>query len=277
MVSRRQFCTGVGASVIAASIAPNVVANMLSAANPLALPMQIGKKLDMAAAQSILSEDIPLLRHKGRDVWLYLSEYSDYSQDALAYLVGNIGEIEGIEAGFRCLSKDGAHTITQLRTQFCFLTGLGRLDEEAAVILGDWDREFRPIQDIVIQEPLSVEAASALVAASLQIKGDCCDGPLALSMPSINSDIAGALCHHNHELYLRIRDEQLLPGAAWELARHTGYSLTLDLDKAIPEESIRALVSNPEKRMKHITDREFNRVYLANPVMWNTFYDESHL
>ena len=253
MVSRRQFCKAATTSVIAASVAPRALANTaLESAIHIPSP-KAAATLDMAAAQLILSEQSPLLqRRDSSGAALDLGKYSDYTQVALQHLVDRVGRVDvaHLWAGFRYLTQDGALTLTTLPLDYCCLIDLVRLDEQAASIIGNWDRTYRPMFYLVAQEPLSESVASNFISGltSGSLVPDISHAPtVTLSLPSVSAEVARALRLHDHMLDLCIRDEPLSPSAARELALHAGWHLTLEIAKTMPYKSILALTSNPDK------------------------------
>lgn len=240
------------------------------------LPHTYGPIFDMEAAKRILSEQSPLMSHHvDAGTYLDLTGFPAYAQYALNHLVDNIGEIEGISVGFRHLYPEGALALTRLRTGFCNLSGLVRLDSDVAEKFWWRNEMHRSIRDIVIQEQISEATAVALIEGpkGYAKESEYSDGVLSLSVPSISSAAARALRQHNHELYLHIRDGHLSPDAAEELAQHVGYSLTLNIDGALGADALVALSGNPAKRIKQSLALGSTRVYLVNLDMWDGFYE----
>lgn len=274
MISRRKFLIGTVA-LMATPMGMMTLADALPLTN--SLPATEGANFDMRAAKHILSWQSPLMsRDADGGIYLDLTGFPTYTQDALNHLVDNIGGIDGISVGFRNLCPEAALALTRLRSGFCYLSDLVRLDSDAAEQFWWWDKTHRPIRDIVIHEPISEETAFALAEGPRGYvkEEDYSNRPLSLSVPSINSAVAGALRQHNHELFLHIRDGQIPPDAAKELAQHVGYSLTLNIDGVLSPDSLHALSSNPAKRIKQSWALASTRVYLVNTDMWSDFYEQ---
>lgn len=229
-MDRRRFLKG-AAAVSSTTLIPSGF--MVEFAN--AEPSLRGACFDLSAARSIVQgQSLP---GDGQYLWLDLSTYSEYTQDALSYLAGHIGAVEGVSLGFRYLLPEGAATLSLLRTPFFLLTDLDQLDAEAASNL-KWAPGAQPICQVIVKEALNEGVANIL--AHLQHSSI-----LDISVPSISLPVAESLSRHNHRLYLSIRDRQLDQGTATALAYHAGHMLTIIDDNS--DEFMSELSSNPLK------------------------------
>lgn len=197
-------------------------------------------ELDSQALGRILSGESVYLEHR----WLMLGDFRHASDDVLERLASGVQDFEGIELGLNRLSPRGAKALLGMNAGFLILTALHALDEETACVLGACPFDTRPIRHLRLGMPLSEQAAASLVGTTPP--EDCCDRPLAVSVPSITLPVAQALARHTHELYLQVRG-QLSPDVATALSGHAGYSLTLDCDGGFTHETLQALSGNPTK------------------------------
>jgi len=223
---------------------------------------------DLATARGVVARDSPYLTlHHGDDLpWLDLGEFETYELAALEYLADEGVQLEGIDAGFREITGSAAKAMSRLRVSFFFLHGLDTLDERAAVVLGHWDRDTRPIRDFVLRQPLSEFSAYALTADSMAPDRDgFCDRPLSVCVPSLDVGAANGLARHGHELFVTVKDEPLLPDAAAALARQVGYALTLNLDQPLLPATSEALASNPRKEVRVTPRGDHATVYVVDP------------
>ena len=260
MNTRRQFL--IKASILAgATLLPEeIIAGTAYASTTQQHVNLESLHLDLPTAKSIVTLQSGLIRrHTDGKTWLNLGRYSDYKQNALDYLVGNIDQIEGIEIGFHELTPDGAIALSRLRNlSFIYLNGLTRLEADTASKLWWSDINHRPLRDIVVQEPISEETALALADGPKGYVKECdySDGSLSLSVPSISPAVAEALRHHNQELFLRIREKPLEPEAASSLAYHSGYMLALNLNRAPSSTVMAGLSCNSVKKVNYSSNRQ---------------------
>lgn len=189
--------------------------------------------------------------------WLDLTGYDTYADDAVAKLVQSGTEFNGVNVGFRTLSPDTAKAFTALRTGFFGMSNLVSLESHAARCL-KWPRGLEPIRAFTVQEPLSAESASALV-----IEEEESAELLELVVPSIDVDVATILARHNHDLCLTVRTETLSPKVAEALANHAGHTMTLEFVGAVTDEVMKALASNPLKRIEGL--RQYVRTETLTP------------
>lgn len=241
MRTRRNFLVSTVAMAASLAMRPSLAFNATSSA---------GSCFDLSAARRLVIEQRSYIAGA---TCLDLSEYCSSSQEAIEYLVGNVGAIDCIDIGFHELSPEGARSLLQLKTSFLFLTGLVRLETDVANELW-WTPETLPIRQVRVKEPLSESAALALAQAPMnhRMQGSWCGRPLDISVPSISPSVAQALSFQDHELYLQVRGEdQMSIWAAEALAHHVGYRLDLSLWRQEPTPAIiRALSSNPGKRLE---------------------------
>jgi hypothetical protein len=239
--------------------------------------MRLATKLNMEIAECLLTRSRSRLRRTFLAVpgevepWLTL-RFSDFDIDALRHLVTHVGKLYGLSAHFRVVSPEAAELLVTVATEFLNLPSLTTLDEQTAHVLRRQDNVERPILSLGVQQPLSAQAAEALTADS-----ESDDGPLDLSLPLLLPRVAQGLARHRHELYLNLRDQMLSPDAARELAQHSGYALTCRFYRPLLEDSLTALASNPNKRMriKEFPSAGFTRVHLVNHDMWCSGYEDA--
>ena len=223
---------------------------------------------DLATARAVAagSSQYLILHHGDKVPWLSLGEFEAYELAALEYLADEDVQLEGIDAGFREVTGPAAKAMSRLKVSFFYLHGLDTLDERAAVVLGHWDRDTRPIRDFVLRQPLSEFSAYALTADSMAPDRDgFCDRPLSVCVPSLDVGVANGLARHGHELFVTVKDEPLLPDAAAALARQVGYALTLNLDQPLLPAISEALASNPRKEVRVTPRGDHATVYVVDP------------
>lgn len=227
-------------------------------------------ELDDQILAEIFSGRSPYLeQHVDNSRWLMLGSFRHISDDMLERLIGGIQNLEGIELGIKQLSTRMAKALLEMKIDFLCLSGLCRLDEQAAFVLGACPFDTRPIRNLRIDEPISERAATWLIGEPPP--ENCCDKPLSVSLPYITMPIAQALSRHTHELYLEVRDEILSPDVAEALSGHVGYSMALDCNCGFSDQTLLALFGNPEKLNRKVSQR--NRVYLVDDDMWSSHYE----
>lgn len=173
--------------------------------------------------------------------------FARYSQEALDFLAKHPpeGGIASIDAGFHHLSPDGAKALTQLQVASSVeLRSLIQLDAEVAAALSFSTKKL-PLLVIGLQSPLATEAAEALVLSREA-------GEISLSLPSLNDEVATALCRHTGYLHLDIRSEPLTVSTAEILAYHKSFLLWIDLGIEPSPLILQALSCNPAMQMVNI-------------------------
>lgn len=219
-------------------------------------------ELSSEIVEAILAGNTPYVDHRsGSKPWLLLSAFTACANHDLEQLLSNIGPLEGIELGLSELSPIAASLLCRIELEYLFLPGLVSLPDETAHTLGHWPFESRPIRDIRFDQPISATTAHKLV--ELMPSDRQCDRPLSISLPSITPDVASALSHQTHELYLDIRNHTLSSDITSELANHTGYSLWVSADCGLSDESLIALSVNHTKRVRIEPGRNRACLYAA--------------
>jgi len=241
--------------------------------------MRVASSLSMPIAEHLLIRSRSRLRRTfmamgdERLPWLDL-RFASYEIQALQHLLKSVGPLYGLTAGFKEVSREAMEVFTAVETGFMCFSSLTRLDEQAAVVLGKWDRSTRPIRIVSVAEPLSEFAAYALTADSEESNGEGeCDSPLSVSVPSLAVEAARGLARHSNELDVYVEGEPLLPDAAAALAQQVGYALTLELWHPPSPEVEVALTSNPKKRVRIKPWRGRTRVYIVDHDRWYSYYE----
>lgn len=224
----------------------------------------------MAPAESIFTHGthVEFVEDDGL-IWLDITQYSTYDQQALEWLASALPEAMSLRIGFRLLAVAAAETLSTIACSFFELTNLHELDADVAAHLHR-NQECRPIRDMWIETPVGAAVIANLLPQNV-------DTPLGLSLPSLSDTEAHALVAHNHELSLKVRNAPLSHSAAQILSNHTGYHLSLEVLENLTPELWEGLESNPAKVFqKYVRKDDRSCIYLLENIGFVSSVQPAH-
>jgi len=209
-------------------------ANLLGAyfeKHGITYPLEDEFVLDFFLAKRLMEDR--LLPTLDRMTQLDLSVFSEITPEALGFL-----------AGFDCASVR---------------LGMRRLTPHSAAILSGWNLRWLIFSDNTEFAPSALEklrgfAGNVSFGRLTELNRDAAvalseiNGEVSLSVPSLNVEVADALAKHWGRLAIRGL-EHIDHVALAKLVRHQGDNLTLMLDFEPDQARLRAITSNPEKRV----------------------------
>lgn len=199
----------------------------------LGIPRPDGERfvLDIFLARRLMEDG--LLPTLDRAALLDLSVFTDITQEALIYLRGF--ECFGVRLGIRLLDAHSAKLLSSLNTRYMWFVDGTEFSQFAL-------NEFRGFAgNLYLGRIAGLDRISAEALATL-------GGEVSFSVPSLAIDVADALAKHRGHLSVEGL-EQADAAALAKLVHHQGDNLTLMLDFEPDQACLRAITSNPDKRV----------------------------
>jgi hypothetical protein len=246
-MKRRSLLTDIGAALAFSQIP----AWTLGTSTPAAAD-EIKAHLDLAMADKLREQFLASEEHHhnydvlGED--LDLSAYSSASLEALECLA----PLNGLAAtiGFESITPEIANVLSRWETYFLCFPQLQRLHYESAIHLGNAEAAHGLEFGFPIQ--LSATSAKAVV---------CNGAPMHLTLQAEpDFSRAVALATHEHEMFLTLPVEAILPMAASALSLHAGYLLQIAMPSRPSDAVLQALASNANKQLSLSAPEALNRL-----------------